>query len=403
MALQESADRITRSALAADPSLPLVLLAHSGPTGLGREAHDPCGRDWKDPSCDWGDHDLALAINQIRRRRSLPLVVFGHMHHTLRRQKGQRRSLHRDQHGTVHLNSACVPRHGFDQQGRALRHLSWVSFQGQHLSHVSHRWYGPAGATALRRNPLERPVPGGGGAAGSPGIGGSMLIYVCNSAHGFGHGSRTAAVLAELAALRPDWRLVISTMLPASFLALAYGPVPFERRECRWDVGVIQADALGVDPDATLRALEALEADLPALIDREAEWIEAQDEPVLVLGDVPPAAALLAARVKAPLVWLASFGWDAIYTPMGGPFLAWAERVADLYRRGDLLIHCPLSLPMDWGTPHAAGGCDQFPAPPRSGRSLRATRPAGAAGTAGADQLRGPGHGPGPFPPGPMA
>jgi hypothetical protein len=178
-----------------------------------------------------------------------------------------------------------------------------------------------------------------------------MLIYVCNSAHGFGHGSRTAAVLIELATLRPDWRLVISTMLPASFLALAYGPVPFERRECRWDVGVIQADALGVDPDATLSALERLEADLPALIDREAAWIKAQDEPVLVLGDVPPAAALLAARVKAPLVWLASFGWDTIYRPMGGPFLVWAQRAEDLYRRGDLLIHCPLSLPMDWGLP----------------------------------------------------
>ena len=160
VALQESADRITRSALAADPSLPLVLLAHSGPTGLGREAHDPCGRDWKDPSCDWGDHDLAVAINQIRRRRSLPLVVFGHMHHTLRRQKGQRRSLHLDQHGTIHLNAACVPRHGFDQQGRALRHLSWVSFQGQHLSHASHRWYGPAGELHYEETLWSAPRPG---------------------------------------------------------------------------------------------------------------------------------------------------------------------------------------------------------------------------------------------------
>lgn len=178
-----------------------------------------------------------------------------------------------------------------------------------------------------------------------------MLIYVCNSAHGYGHGSRTAAVLAEVAALRPDWRLVISTMLPESFLALAYGPVAHERRECQWDVGVIQADALGVDPAATLNALERLDTSLPALIEREAAWIEAQAEPVLVLADVPPAAALLAERIRAPLVWLASFGWDAIYGPMGGPFLPWAERVGELYRRGDLLIQCPLSLPMDWGIP----------------------------------------------------
>ena len=144
--LQESAARITRSALAADPSLPLVLLAHCGPSGLGSRADDPCGRDWRAPSCDWGDQDLALAIDQIRRHRSVPLVVFGHMHHGLRGRNGLRRSLHRDRRGTVYLNSACVPRHGVDEGGRQLHHFSWVRFVGGELSHVSHRWYGTCGA-----------------------------------------------------------------------------------------------------------------------------------------------------------------------------------------------------------------------------------------------------------------
>jgi hypothetical protein len=54
-----------------------------------------------------------------------------------------------------------------------------------------------------------------------------VLIYACISSHGFGHGSRSAAVLAELAALRPGWRLVLSTALPESFLQLAFGPVSF--------------------------------------------------------------------------------------------------------------------------------------------------------------------------------
>ena len=34
-----------------------------------------------------------------------------------------------------------------------------------------------------------------------------MLIYACISNHGYGHGSRSAAVLGALRALRPDWRL----------------------------------------------------------------------------------------------------------------------------------------------------------------------------------------------------
>lgn len=178
-----------------------------------------------------------------------------------------------------------------------------------------------------------------------------MLIYVCNSAHGYGHGSRTAAVLCELATRRPDWRLVLSTALPSDFLTLAYGPVAIEHRPCRWDVGVIQADALGSDPGATLAALAALEASLPAQLEREARWLQEQVEPVLILGDVPPAAALLASRIKAPLVWLASFGWDAIYRPMGEAFQPWAEQAEALYRQGDRLIACPLAMPFDWHLP----------------------------------------------------
>ncbi|MFM7456188.1 MAG: TIGR04168 family protein, partial [Vulcanococcus sp.] len=57
LTLEESAQRIVAAAAAADPALPLVLLAHCGPSGLGSEVADPCGRDWKRPACDWGDQD----------------------------------------------------------------------------------------------------------------------------------------------------------------------------------------------------------------------------------------------------------------------------------------------------------------------------------------------------------
>ena len=183
-----------------------------------------------------------------------------------------------------------------------------------------------------------------------------MLIVACVSGHGYGHGSRVAAVLSALHPLEPSWRLLLSTSLPRPFLELAFGPVPFEHRPCRWDVGVIQADALGADGPATLQALEALAAALPAQLEREAAWIRAQGEPVLVLGDVPPAAADLAARLQVPLVWMGNFGWDAIYRPMAGPFVALADQALAAYQRGTALIQCPLALPMPWGQPATAVG-----------------------------------------------
>ena len=165
VSLQESADRITAAAATAPPEWPLVLLSHSGPSGLGSDAASPCGRDWKPPACDWGDLDLALAIRQIRLNRPVPLVVFGHMHHALRRGQGDRQSFCRDRAGTSYLNTACVPRHGTDGAGQALRHFSWVELAGQEVVSASHRWFGLGGELLYEErlwtapNPAPNPAP----------------------------------------------------------------------------------------------------------------------------------------------------------------------------------------------------------------------------------------------------
>ena len=161
LSLYDSAERIAAAALAADPALPLVLLAHSGPAGLGSEAADPCGRDWKKQACDWGDQDLTLAIERIRRQRPVPLVVFGHMHHALKRGQGHRRTLVTDRQGTIYLNAASVPRHGRDAAGQELRHFSWVELADDGtVLHASHRWYGLDGRLLYQELLINRsPMP----------------------------------------------------------------------------------------------------------------------------------------------------------------------------------------------------------------------------------------------------
>lgn len=178
-----------------------------------------------------------------------------------------------------------------------------------------------------------------------------MLVYACISSHGYGHASRTAAVLCELARRAPQCRLVLSTAVNPAFLKLAMGETPFEHRPCRWDVGVLQANALDLDPQGTLAALEALDLALPAQMEAEVSWLASQTSRPLIFADVPPSAALLAQRLGCSLIWMASFGWEAIYRPLGEAFAPWADQALELYRQGDLLLQCPLSLPMDWQLP----------------------------------------------------
>ncbi len=154
--LQDSARRIALAAKEVPSSKPLVILAHAGPTGLGSDAESPCGRDWKVPAMDWGDKDLELAVDQIRKRRIPDLVVFGHMHHSLRGGGRTRRTFVEDRWGTVYLNTACVPRRCKDSDGNNLSHLSWVEFVNGRLNHVSHRWFRNDSSVAYEQLLLSR-------------------------------------------------------------------------------------------------------------------------------------------------------------------------------------------------------------------------------------------------------
>ena len=154
--LQESVDRIVSAAKNISGEFPLIILAHSGPSGLGSDAHSPCGRDWKSPAIDWGDRDLAIAIDEVRKIKVPDLVVFGHTHHSLRRGQGKRRSFTKDIWGTVYLNAACVPRRGKDSLGESLAHFSWIQFKDNKLQHVSHRWFRDDASLAYQENLFER-------------------------------------------------------------------------------------------------------------------------------------------------------------------------------------------------------------------------------------------------------
>ena len=176
-----------------------------------------------------------------------------------------------------------------------------------------------------------------------------MLIYVCSSSHGFGHAARDVAVLQQIRVQRPHWKLVISSRTSPAFLHTLIGDSDVDVRRCRWDVGMVQSDALQVDRSRTLRALTDLDQQLPPLLEQESRWIREQREPVLIVGDIPAAAADLADHVSAVLVWMSNFGWDCIYQDQGPAFAGRAEQAHRAYRRGQHLLRCPFDLSMNWG------------------------------------------------------
>jgi uncharacterized protein (TIGR04168 family) len=90
-----------------DPRAPLIVVAHQGHAGLGEDRAAIFGRDFHVDEGDWGDGDLADALEDVPDERPT-VVLAGHMHHALRG-GGERRTVWQRGHRLV-VNAARVPR-----------------------------------------------------------------------------------------------------------------------------------------------------------------------------------------------------------------------------------------------------------------------------------------------------
>lgn len=101
---------------------------------------------------DHGDPDLRMVLDKAcAAARPVPLVVFGHMHHTLYHKSGFRQMVHIEDSGTVLLNCAVVPRcaleplHGGTDKVR-LHQFTTVELVEGIVHSVSQVWVGVRGA-----------------------------------------------------------------------------------------------------------------------------------------------------------------------------------------------------------------------------------------------------------------
>lgn len=165
-------------------------------------------------------------------------------------------------------------------------------------------------------------------------------LYVAITNHGYGHATRMAAVLAEVAQRCPEVLLILVTAAPRSLLESYLPGVEFIYRPRTFDVGVIQSDGITMDKAATRSQLLDIQKRQFQIIAAEVNFMRLNGVQ-LVLGDIPPLAAQMA-RVAGIPCWMASnFGWDFIYQSWGDPFTTIVTWIQDCFSQCDQLFRLP--------------------------------------------------------------
>jgi L-arabinokinase len=193
------------------------------------------------------------------------------------------------------------------------------------------------------------------------------------TAHGYGHGVRSTAVMQALRRECPGVRLTVVSALPEDFLrdrlrGFPGGALGFRR--AAFDVGLVQLDSVRADIPATLEKMESFLARRPALIESETAWLREAGANAVV-ADIPAIPLAAAVRAGLPRVAIGNFSWDWIYVPYAETDPRWRPAVdafrAD-YASADVLLQYPLSPDMTATFPRRL----DIPLPSRPGHARRA-------------------------------
>lgn len=138
-----------------------------------------------------------------------------------------------------------------------------------------------------------------------------MQLAVAISAHGFGHGAQTAAVLTALRTLQPKLRLTLLTALPRNFLQERI-PGEFDVIDWRGDFGMQMHSALAVDLRRSAADYVEFHAGWLRHVDATAQLLK-NLAPDLLLANIPYLPLAAAAQIGLPSVALCSLNWAGIY------------------------------------------------------------------------------------------
>ncbi|KAM3694080.1 hypothetical protein ACB098_07G030800 [Castanea mollissima] len=168
------------------------------------------------------------------------------------------------------------------------------------------------------------------------------------SGHGFGHATRVVEVVRHLIRAGHDVHMV--TGAPDFVFTSEIQSPRLLFRKVVLDCGAVQADALTVDPIASLEKYSQMSV-LPraSVLATEVQWLNSIKAD-LVISDVVPIACRAAADAGICSVCVSNFSWDFIYAEYvmvaGSHYRSVLQQIAEDYSHSEFVIRLPGYSPM---------------------------------------------------------
>ena len=163
------------------------------------------------------------------------------------------------------------------------------------------------------------------------------------SPHGYGHATRTSAILEALSCCTEVEAHIYSTVDEAIFQCSSF---PYQFHHQLTDVGFFQKDAFHLDIEKTCSALHKFIPFEHKLVDTLAK--DCKDH-AFIICDISPLGIAVAARAKTPSILVENFTWDWLYAPysQGNSLLQYCcKYLRGLYQSADYHIQTePICLP----------------------------------------------------------
>jgi UDP:flavonoid glycosyltransferase YjiC (YdhE family) len=148
------------------------------------------------------------------------------------------------------------------------------------------------------------------------------------SPHGFGHATRSAAVMAAIQALSPTPHFDIFTQAPEWLFNASLSGL-FSYHPLMSDIGLVQKSPLEEDLEATLQRLDGFLPFNEHLLRSLTEQVRELECQVIVC-DIAPLGIIVAKQAGIPSVLIENFTWDWIYAGYLGDDGRFAKYIAYL-------------------------------------------------------------------------